>query len=298
VAAALLGLAFGCGPSIGDETGSSTTAQSESSTGTTTSTADTTTSGSTSTSTFGGQTETGDDVETSVGSAGFIYGSPDGGGVTIECDVWEQDCPETDKCMPWDHEGGDGWSATRCTANFNEASIGEPCTAEGSFASGIDTCERSAICLGTDVETFEGTCFEMCTGSAAQPVCTQTPNATCLMIDGDDVLPICRPICDPLLADCPDGQACLPGPEAWGCMFVRDAQPGDVCDRDAACTAGSVCAADEAACGGDDSCCIELCDLEAVDAPCSDGTQVCVPYYDEGTEPEGYATVGFCRPPA
>jgi hypothetical protein len=46
-------------------------------------------------------------------SAGFIV-DPDGGGPSIECDQWAQDCPPGEKCMPWANDGGSSWNATRC----------------------------------------------------------------------------------------------------------------------------------------------------------------------------------------
>ena len=46
---------------------------------------------------------------------GVIFILPDDGGTGVfECDLWGQDCPDGEKCMPWASNGGT-WNATRCS---------------------------------------------------------------------------------------------------------------------------------------------------------------------------------------
>lgn len=195
LAIALLGLSLGCGPakddgSVADATsatssdmqGSSTTSDGSAST----TASDPSTSSST---TFDGQTETGDDVQTTSVSSGFIYGDPDGGTVTIECSVWDQDCAEDEKCMPWANDGGPEWNATRCTPLDPDAGeVGDPCTTEGSPVSGIDTCTVRAVCVVENEETLEGTCVEVCSGASEAPIC-MTEGTTCT--NPETVAPLC-----------------------------------------------------------------------------------------------------------
>ena len=79
-------------------------------------------------------------------SISFIQ-DPDGGGVNIECDIWAQDCPDGEKCMPWANDGGNSWNATRCSPlDPNPGQPGDACTVEGCGVSGIDNCD-----IGLDV---------------------------------------------------------------------------------------------------------------------------------------------------
>ena len=91
------------GTGVGHSTAAATTAADE----TTTTGADETTTG--------GATDDGTTLDTTDAGAGFIYGAPDGGGISFECDLFEQDCPPGEKCMPWANDGGGAWNATRCS---------------------------------------------------------------------------------------------------------------------------------------------------------------------------------------
>src|SRR4029078_9155118 len=82
-----------------------------------------TTNGEGGSSSEGGSSETGNDPTIATTNmsmtgpseeSGMMDGStsisfiqnPDGGNVSNECDIWAQDCPEGEKCMPWDNAGG------------------------------------------------------------------------------------------------------------------------------------------------------------------------------------------------
>lgn len=307
-AIALVGLALGCGPAIDasstDGLGATSSAATDSdATGASSSGHDATTSPTGST-TFGGQTETGDDASTTVVSASAIYGGPigdpDGGGITIECSVWNQDCANGEKCMPWANDagsagsGGSVWNAARCVPlNVDPHGVGEPCTAQESFVSGFDTCDAGAICMGSNEATLEGVCVELCSGSTDDPVCDETDGATCLV---DEIIPLCLSMCDPLLEDCGEGQACTPWADTWTCMTEGDILPGAPCLFDTACVSGALCVPADASCPrGTESCCTSLCDLGSgdADAPCIDG-QSCVAFYGAGEAPEGHEDVGVC----
>ena len=70
------------------------------------------------------------DDSTGGSSCGFVCDSSDTAGDT--CDLWEQDCPEGEKCNPWANDGGASWNALRCVPiDPNPDGVGEPCTVSG-----------------------------------------------------------------------------------------------------------------------------------------------------------------------
>jgi hypothetical protein len=246
---------------------------------------------------------TSDDGATDDGQV-FIE-RPDGGGVAVECDVWAQDCPVGQKCMPWANDGGNAWNATRCTeVDENPGQVGDECQVEGSGVSGIDTCDISSMCYYVDPETNIGQCVGFCQGSQANPVCD--PGFVCSIVN-DGVLILCRPECDPLLQDCVEGAACLPagGSDLFTCIIDASGEAGatgDACEFLNACDPGLFCA-DAAAlvgCDGATGCCSEFCDLDAPDPNsfCSVAGTECIPYHEEGTAPPQYTHVGVCVVPA
>jgi hypothetical protein len=231
---------------------------------------------------------------------GFID-MPDGGGVAVECDVWTDDCPEGEKCMPWANDGGSSWNATRCSPiDTNPGQVGDPCTVEGSGVSGVDSCDSRSMCYYVDPEVGEGICVGFCDGTPQAPSCD--PGFICTIVN-DGVLTLCRPECDPLLPQSCDGDAaCLPASGSNGFTCIIDASgeagaAGDPCEFINACDPGNLCI-DASALSGCEAggCCTEFCDTEAPD--CSNPDYECISYYAEGMEAPGYETVGFCAIPA
>ncbi|HWB82427.1 MAG TPA: von Willebrand factor type A domain-containing protein [Nannocystaceae bacterium] len=162
----------------------------------------------------------GDDGYETGGFVGFIQ-DPDGGGVSIECDIWAQDCPEGEKCMPWANDGGPEWNATRCSPLDPMADApGDQCSVEGSGVSGIDSCEIDAMCWDPNRE-LQGTCISFCEGNEANPICPpdqwcfQGYEGTLHVCLDDDVCAadsVCRCMC-PADPDCVEGGQCEPLPD-------------------------------------------------------------------------------------
>ncbi len=237
----------------------------------------------------------------SSGSSGVSFidptGDPNG-----ECDPYLQDCPEGEKCNAFGSSGG-AWDSLGCfPVDPEPGQPGDACTVEESGTSGMDSCDVASMCWDIDEDTLEGTCIAMCTGSAAMPICAD-PSTTCVISNGGS-LNLCLPICDPVMQDCPGGQACYPidntfvcAPDASGdqgmagepCDFINACDPGNGCIEPD--TYGPGCPEDAA------GCCSPFC---ATDAPlmCPEGTQECIPWYDEGDTPPGFDTVGVCSVPA
>jgi hypothetical protein len=239
-----------------------------------------------------------DGGSTDEGSVFLIQ--PDGGMGTNECDVWTQDCPAGEKCMPWANNGGSSWNATRCSPiDDNPGQPGDTCTVEGSGVSGVDDCDIASMCWDVDPEVGEGTCVAFCEGSEDSPLCSN-PDEGC-SITNDGVLILCLAFCDPLLQDCPEGGACYPEPNGFFCSPDASGPElgaiGDPCEYINVCDPGGWCAAAESVpnCVGSSGCCAAYCDLTEPDpsASCPASTE-CIAWYEEGTAPPGYEDVGVC----
>lgn len=231
----------------------------------------------------------------------FLDGHYDGGPGLFECDLFAQDCPRLEKCMPWAIDGGGTWDGTRCSPIFaRSGQAGESCTVEASTTYGIDNCGIGLMCWGVDPETLAGTCIPICTGSPGFPVC-EDPDTTC-MVGNAGAIALCLPTCQPLMQDCPSDEGCF----AMGSDFVcvPDASGGNgghgaPCEFVNACEPGQLClsAAAHSACPAV-GCCSSLCDLSAMepDGGCvlHDAAQTCVPFYFEGRAPLGSEDVGIC----
>ena len=251
-----------------------------------------------------GSAESGDTDPTGPTTVGFIQ-DPDGGGVSIECDLWTQDCPEGEKCMPWANDGGGAWNAARCSPlDPAPAQPGDECTVEGSGVSGIDNCALSSMCWDVDPETNAGTCIAFCMGSEANPIC-EDPSTNCV-IANEGTLILCLPSCDPLLQDCAEGQACYPVGDDFACAPDASGEQGvygDACEFLNVCDPGMFCAGAEGVpgCVGSSGCCSPLCDFTDPDASAAcpgAPDQQCVAWYEEGQAPPGFETVGACLIPA
>ncbi len=250
-----------------------------------------------------GDDSAGDTDEPDTG-IGFIT-DPDGGGVSIECSIWDQDCDEGEKCAPWANDGGSAWNATKCVPVDPEPSQpGDTCTVEGSGVSGVDTCDVSSMCWDVDGETNEGTCIAFCTGSENAPVCDD-PTTDC-SIANEGVLILCLPACDPLLQDCSEGQACYPIDNAFVCAPDASGEDqgadNDPCEFINACDPGHGCVNPELVQNcppGSGGCCQNFCSLS--DDPAMQGCdtdETCEAWFEEGNVPPGYEDVGICALPA
>ncbi len=246
-----------------------------------------------------------DGGSSSGGGTGVFVQEPDGG-TAQECDIWAQDCPTGQKCMPWADDGGGAWNATKCTpVSPNPNQVGDPCTTEGGGTSGADDCDVAAMCWNVDGETGIGTCVDFCTGSPASPEC-EDPGDVCL-ITNEGSLILCLPICDPILQNCGTNEGCYLvdgititcGPDSSGAGGIY----GDPCEFDNSCDPGLYCAPADTVpdCVGAAGCCSQWCDLTTSDpsSVCGGlaGGQECVSYYDPGTAPPGFDHVGLCAIP-
>ncbi len=302
-------LLLSCGPAPA----STTDGASSTSTGSEATATDAAITGSTGTSTTQGPTESqssslgpgttspADPGETSVGSdtSCSFLSCDDASVCDWPCDPWNQDeCPEGDKCTAWADDGGNSWNDTKCVEVApNPHKPGEPCKVEGSGVSGLDDCERGAMCWDPDPDTLIGTCVGLCDGSPRTPTCAE-PNTFCV-VSGEGVLNLCLPTCDPLAVDCPEGQVCINAGEVhFSCTVGTPGAVGEVCEFADACDPGLACITGSLVPGcapAASGCCSPYCSLAA--PTCPDLNQTCTPWFEPGQAPEGYEDVGVCSLP-
>ncbi|MEX1366527.1 MAG: hypothetical protein AB1Z98_25610 [Nannocystaceae bacterium] len=306
---AAISLAFGlslasCGPQAGTDSTGNGSADSSGTTDPTATTAMTTvamtTSTTSATGTDSGTTAASDTIDDAQDEApcAFYAGCPpeDGGTFDFECDMFAQDCPAGEKCMPWSNDGDPVWNATRCSPIAdNPDGLDEPCTVEGSATSGLDSCDLGLLCWGVDSTTNEGECIAMCGGSPGEPVCE--PDQTC-SISNDGALVLCLDTCDPLMQDCPTGEGCY-GTTLGEFVCSETLQPGtwgQPCEQFADCDPGSVCVGGFLVPGcATAECCTDFCDLAAPDTcPGSARGVTCESWYRGGMPQPGYDDVGAC----
>lgn len=250
-----------------------------------------------------------DESESSGGGmtgVGFITRNDGGGMVSFECDLFAQDCPAGEKCMPYSNDGGPAWNATRCSPiNANPGAVGDPCTVEGGGLSGIDSCDIGLMCWNVDAKGA-GVCEDMCTGSVDAPLC-EDPDDVCA-IANDGAISLCLSACDPLIQDCAiENEVCYPINDSWACAPDASGDKagayGDPCEFINACDEGFICvgAGGFTACAGG-GCCTQVCDhmSPTSDEECAalDPGQLCEAWYLEGQAPPGYENVGACLVPA
>lgn len=286
ISIALLSLSLGCGPDT-----VSTTADGESPTGTSAS------DDSTGTPAESTGNETNPSVDSSTGavdtgSATTIGPDPDVG--ILECDLFGQDCPEGEKCTIWANDGGSQPNATRCVPVADDAGApGDPCTVEGTPASGFDDCELGSWCWNIDGKTLEGECIAFCLGDESNPTC-EDPGTTCVLTAEGP--PLCYRTCNPLAPECEPDEGCYPRNEDWLCTPIGlEAGYGEPCEFINGCAPGLICLGANLVAGceeGASGCCTDPCPLD--DPMCQGAAEgaVCQPWYEE--PPEGYENLGVC----
>jgi hypothetical protein len=247
----------------------------------------TTTTGDAPTST----TTSGDDTSGSMTSFGVPFDVASDRPVV--CDLWEQDCPEGQKCAVWADGGGSAWNATKCVPVAGDRLPGEPCMAE-SGVSGLDDCIKGAMCWDVDARG-QGVCLAYCVGTREMPACTE-PGFGCAYIG--EVFNLCFPACDPLGQDCEAEGLCLPVSGTYLCTPDNSGDAGavfDPCEFANACDKGLICLGPDAAdeCDqGETGCCRPMCSIAEGGAAWPGAGQDCLAVYEP--QPPGYEDVGYC----
>jgi hypothetical protein len=231
------------------------------------------------------------DATTTMGTTmGFVPDPGDIPGASSTCDPWLQDCPEGEKCVAG---GATGWEINFCVQVTGAAQIGDPCMYSGT-ADSLDDCDADGFCWNVNMDGV-GTCTPFCTGSPDEPICE--PGQGCSIANNGSIN-LCLQECDPLLQDCEGENICFYDFSGnFVCAFgAGDIPTGEPCGFINDCAAGNVCldAAALVNCNGA-SCCGEFCDL--ADPACATMGTECTAFFEEGTAPPGYETVGVCIVP-
>jgi len=225
-----------------------------------------------------------------------------------DCDIWAQNCPEGQKCMPVSLDDVDGNEAAQCRPVVADPDgVGEPCTVLGKSSEGLDTCPEGHFCWRDDWASQLGTCLALCIGSPGDPSCPG-PDLVC-ELDPSGVENLCVRHCDPLAPDCPGDDLCVPDhvgdPEAGHFMCIHDAsgdegQVFDPCTKINTCDQGLHCGSAFMIpeCGGDPEklCCMPYCDLTVEPDVCPGVGEECFKWH-QGVTPPGLEEVGLCGVP-
>lgn len=235
---------------------------------------------------------------TGTSGTGAVFLQQPDGGVAGQCDPTVQDCPADQKCTAVSDAPGDPWGINICVPKTGDAQVGDPCDIENGKYTGLDNCDVGLICLLTDDEGKGGACVEFCDVNST---CPKT-GAKCVVYN-DGSLPICLVDCDPLVQDCPEGQACYNSAGDNFVCFKESAMPGEggpgaECTYINQCQKGSFCGAADAVanCGAASGCCTPYCPVSGGPAPCQMGEE-CVAFFAEGSAPPGLEDVGVCAIP-
>ncbi len=224
---------------------------------------------------------------------GFLI-PPDAPG-SRECNIWTENCPPGQKCMPYANDGGAAWNATMCVPLADDPrGVGEPCTVIPVSDPELDECETHAMCWDSASDTNQGTCIAMCVGSEASHVCPE-PGTQC-SFGGEGIPILCIPTCDPLLDDCPDPQRCYSNFGGFFCGGWDEPAMdlGATCSSSLECDPGVDCREAPGYCDEQSApCCVAWCDQTTPDCP--DGLE-CTPLEDPTSIPVGFDHLGLCLP--
>ncbi len=207
------------------------------------------------------------------------------------CDPYVQDCPDGQKCLPFDPDGQGAWDTTQCIpVEANPGAEGDPCTMiAGGGVGGQDDCGVGLVCW--DLVNNQGTCAQMCGCGEGTPTC-DTEGQACAGPYNNGAVAVCRDACVPTDVDaCGPNQLCLITPTGlFQCLNGgQDLGLGEACASAQSCAPGLACAASPN-CPQGGNCCVEWCDT---DEPEACGGE-CIPLFNGGAPHECYEDVGVC----
>jgi hypothetical protein len=209
-----------------------------------------------------------------------------------ECDIFMQNCPLGEKCVPYAANGG-SWDADKCVPVLGNGMVGEACM-YGGIVEATDDCDETSACwdvMDVNGEAI-GTCAAFCMGTSDAPICPV--GTSCLQ--GNDSLAFCVEGCNPLTQECPNGEACFWATDAFNCIFTTEDVPtGQPCGYINDCAEGNSCITGSLVpnCLGA-ACCASFCDLDCGLGLCPQPGTECVPFFENGQAPIGSADIGVC----
>lgn len=245
------------------------------------------TTGTSSTGTTGAATTAPETTSTGDPTTGTGAITETGDPAQAQCQADLQDCPDDFKCVL--RRGEVDWEFV-CLPVQGEHPAGETCHHDGVLA-GTDDCDQSSWCIGafdTTGAPWDGLCYPLCVGM----VCADEQRCV-----GIGALPVCAPICDPLIAGaCGSDEACIYRPPEGFVCFPQGSegkQLGELCETAISCASGLHCGQNVVGCAPEDFCCTDYCDTDSAENTCAaqaDGAS-CVAI---GASDPTQANVGAC----
>lgn len=235
-------------------------------------------------------------------SAADIFVEPDMG-PSVTCDIYADDCPVEQKCMPYASDGSVRPDATKCVDLVEfPAPAGAPCHVQEWTASGLDDCDRGQYCVVYDAIELEGTCTPFCSLDEEGELVCEAP-ATC--IGNPDIIPrLCSEDCDPLAEEsgCPPLRGCYRVNDHFVCLSDTSGPGGgygDACFFTNECDPSSFCAdpPEFFECPHPMGCCTSFCDTTDPEASanCPGAPEhSCVSLFADGEGPPGLNHIGAC----
>ena len=245
-------------------------------------------------------TSTGESTSTEGGMIPFVP-DDDFAAAYGECDPWQQDCPEGEKCVPYGSTGGPHYDAQKCVQITNDGMAGDECTYAG-IVEGNDSCDADSFCWPTQgpEDQLVGHCTAFCTGTPDDPMC---PAEYSCLISNDGSINFCVPECNPLDPEptCANDWSChyQESPGIFGC-WLGDVGEGETCVGGDQlyddCGEGLTCYDGEhlPMCEGD-RCCAAFCDVS--DPMCNAPGTTCTTLWENAMAPPGYENLGVCIVP-
>ncbi|MEZ4448263.1 MAG: hypothetical protein R3B09_02205 [Nannocystaceae bacterium] len=304
LAVALAASSPGCVTAGSEGTSATSTTSGSTTTSSSTGTdgASSTSAAATSTSSTGATADVTSSASTDSETAGCVFLCRPDLDLPDTCEIWDQDCPEGMKCNAWANDGGGAWNSTKCVpVDADPDAVGEACTVVGNGVSGVDSCDKGAMCWNVDPETNEGSCIALCQGNEEKcsydPLSCCPPGSACTIPAGGNLI-LCLQTCDPIVQDCDNPyEVCYPVNDSFQCAPDDSGVMGaigDPCEFINGCDPGTYCGPPEDYPGCDANaagCCIPFCSLK--DPGCVMGTE-CQPWYDPMNVPPGYEDLGSC----
>ena len=212
---------------------------------------------------------------------------------TQECTVFDQDCPEGEKCIP---TTSSDWGIYKCVPFYGDKGVGESCSL---YEGQADDCDANSHCAN-------GTCIPFCQGDWYENAWCPGQGESCddfrCVFFGQVGIPFCVQTCDPYLGGCEDGGRNCHYESGYVddfiCMVTTiEAQLGEPCDWTNDCSEGLYCVNAEflPSCS-DNACCTPYCEI-GDDAGCHlqvPGTKSYGPLIWSEPTAEGCSQVGAC----
>lgn len=216
------------------------------------------------------------------------------GGVVFECNVFKQDCPRGEKCVPYASDGFN-LDATHCVPLVDlPASAGEPCVVSDVYFDQKDSCDEFSLFWFVNMDGNAGICAPICSAGSRLLPCADADE--CFGVGQSGLYNLCVPKCDPLDAFCPPGSVCYPTYDQFLCTDVVEPLGqtyGDSCGGLSSCAEGLLCVASEHLPGCEGiNCCSVFCDTDQPNLCPDSPMQECVPIY--GPENLEWGHVGYC----